>query len=414
MNIKNRTFWFVLSIPIINSIAANTANYSASDIYNTGTLRGLILALFFIYFVLSFYPKDLPSTVILASIYYLLFLVPFSSNLLTSLVGVVKYSLGILMFPIGYYYFNTFNKFKTLVKILIISLIIYLIFILISNFFNLGKYDYAAGTFYFGSGSVNITKDIFILTLLAPISFLLFPGSKRFLTLVYLIGFVVAIIGIKRSVLISGVLSILAYLYITRFRERQVKLIFGGAVLFIGILLIFPSVYDTFQKRVTAREDQLSFEEKVIEKETRYDETNQVLNAWKTGPLLFKLFGSEPFNDRYYYRTIRMLHTDYMVILSGTGAVGIFLWFYIYYAIFREKRKYAHLINSNRLLIEINAIFTALIFVQLFMSVSSTVYAISLRGFIFLFWGASLALMRSVYIDQIKVSQVADHKNRIE
>lgn len=414
MKIKNKTFWFVLSIPIINSIAANTANYSASDIYNTGTLRGLILALFFIYFVLSLYPKDLPSTVILASIYYLLFLVPFSSNLLTSIVGVLKYSLGILMFPIGYYYFNSFDKFKSLVKILIISLIIYLIFIGISNFFNLGKYDYAAGTFYFGSGSVNITKDIFILVLLAPISLMIFPERKRLLSFLYLIGFMVAIIGIKRSVLISGVLSIVVYLYITRFRARQVKLIFGGAVLFFAIFLVFPSVYDTFQKRVTAREDQLSFEEKVIEKETRYDETTQVLNAWTTGPLLFKLFGSEPFNDRYYYRTIRMLHTDYMVILSGTGAVGIFLWFYIYYAIFREKRKYAHLIYSNMLLIEINAIFTALIFVQLFMSVSSTVYAISLRGFIFLFWGASLALMRSIHVNQINRMLITDPTNSIK
>jgi MFS family permease len=402
MKKKNKIFWFVLTIPIINSIAANTANYSASDVYNTGILRGIILAFFFIYFVLSLYPKDFPSTVILASIYYLLFLVPFSSNLFTSMVGVLKYSLGILMFPLGYYYFNTFDKFKSLVKILIISLIIYLIFILISNFFNLGKYDYAAGTFYFGSGSVNITKDIFILVLVAPISLLIFPERRKLLLIFYFIGFVVAIIGIKRSVLISGVLSIFVYLYLTRFRARQVKLILGGVVLFLIILFVFPVVYDTFQKRVTAREDQLSFEEKVIEKEARYNETTQVLNAWITGSLLFKLFGSEPFNDRFYYRSIRMLHTDYMVILSGTGAVGIFFWFYIYYAIFREKRKYAKLIYSNRLLIEINAIFTALIFVQLFMSVSSTVYAISLRGFIFLFWGASLALMRSVQIDNNK------------
>jgi predicted membrane protein len=60
------------------------------------------------------------------------------------------------------------------------------------------------------------------------------------------------------------------------------------------------------------------------------------------------------------------------------------------------------LIYSNRLLIEVNAIFTALLFAQLFMSVSSTVYAISLRGFIFLFWGASLSLMRSIQNDNEK------------
>ncbi len=397
-----KSYWFVLSIPVINAIAANTANYSGSDVYNTGTLRAAILSVFFIYFVFTLYPRNFPSRVILSSIFYLLFLVPFSTNIPFSLFGVLKFSLGVFMFPVGYYFINTPEKYRTLMKSLLVALVIYLIFIVISNALSLGKYDYAVGTFYFGSGSVNITKDIFVLVLMAPVCFILFPSSRNWLILLFTIGFLVAVVGIKRSVLISTILSVLIYLYKTGFRSNQVRFVLGGTFLIVMILVIFPSVYALFVKRINAREDQLTLEEKKIEKEQRYGETTLVLKNWADGSLAFKLFGSEPFNDRQYYKAIRMLHTDYMVMLNGTGAVGIFFWFFIYAAIFMEKAKYRKIIRSYRLLIEIDAIFLALLFSQLFMSVSSTVYAISLRGFIFLFWGASLSLMKSFYTEYRK------------
>ena len=393
--VKN-SVWFILIIPVINTIAANTANYSTSDIFNTGTLRAVVLGIFFIYFISKMYPKDNPSTLILFSIFYMLFLVPFSTDKGISLIGISKYSLGVLMFPVGYYFFYTFERYKALILSLIISLTLYLIFIIVSNLLGLGKYDYAAGTFYFGSGSVNITKDIFILVLLAPIGLLLFPNKRNLLIILFLAGLIVAVIGIKRSVLISAILSIIVYLFKTHFRVRNVRLIIGAGALIIFTLLIFPSVFDIFKERVSAREEQLTISEGMIEKETRYEEALLVLNSWGNGSLMFKLFGSEPFNDREYYKARRMLHTDYMVILNGSGAIGIFIWFYIYYAIFIEKKRYRNIIKANNLMKEIDAIFTALLFAQLFMSVSSTVYAISLRGFIFLFWGASLSLMRSM------------------
>lgn len=403
MNNTNRINFFVLLIPIINTIAANTANYFNSDL-NTGTARAFILITFLIPFVLFRYPKNNPSIVILNSIIYLFILLIFSTDIVFSLNGIIKYTLGVLMFPVGYYYFNSLEKFKKLFKIFILILILYIINIIISNLFNLGTSDYALNTFYFGSGSVNITKEIFVLVLFAPISLYLFPSKRKLLSILYITALVVAIIGIKRSVLISAALSLIIYGYKIGISSRYIKILFFGSLLILTFIIIFPSLYNTFLIRLNAREDQLTLEEDKIEKEARYSEINLVFNTWKDETLIFKLFGSEPFNDRLYYKTNRMLHTDYMIMLNGSGVIGALFWFFILYSIFREKSKYAVFIRSKKLLIEINAIFTALLFAQLFMSISSTVYAISLRALIFLFWGASLSLIRSMYIQERNIS----------
>ena len=184
-------------------------------------------------------------------------------------------------------------------------------------------------------------------------------------------------------------------MFLTNFKGSYIKSIVVGIFLVLSILIIFPSIFETFIVRLNARESQLTLDEENIESEARFNEVLLVLNNWNDKSIYFKLFGSEPFNDRYYYKTLRMLHTDYMIMLNGTGIVGIFFWFYILFVIFKEKNKYKYLIHSNRLNIEMNAIFTALLFSQLLMSISSTVYAISLRSLIFLYWGATISLFRS-------------------
>lgn len=394
-------YYFVLLIPIINAIASNTTNYFKSEIFNTGNLRALIILIFLIPFILKKYPTIMPSKIILLSILYIINLTILSSNITTSLSNTIKYSISVLMFPVGYYYFNTIDKFKQLIKIFIITLIIYIINILISNIFNLGTSDYASDTFYFGSGSVNITKEIFVLVLFAPLSLLLFPENRKFLYFLYTIGFIISIIGIKRSVLLSAIVSVFVYGFLTRFKGGYIKSIIVGIFLLLSILIIFPSIYETFIVRLNAREAQLTLDEENIESEARYNELSLVLNNWVDKSINFKLFGSEPFNDRYYYKTLRMLHTDYMIMLNGTGVIGVFFWFYIFYVIFKEKNKYKYLMKSNILNIEVNAIFTALLFSQLLMSISSTVYAISLRSLIFLFWGSSISLLKYQHAKQM-------------
>lgn len=299
------------------------------------------------------------------------------------------------MFPIGYCYLNTPKSFKTLISLSILILIIYLLSIVISNIFKLGTSDYALDTFYFGSLGVNVTKEIFVLILFAPISFYIFPNRRKILGFLYLSGLIVAIIGIKRSVLISTILSVIIYGYLSKLSIKYLRFIIIGTILIVLTILLFPSIYNIFLLRLESREAQLLINEENIEKEARYNEWQVVTQNWIETSIKQKLIGSEPFNDRLYYKNGRMLHTDYMIILNGSGIIGLFLWFYIYWSIFKEKKiLYKHLKNE-RFFNELNAVFVILLISQLIISISSTVYAISFRSIIFLFWGSSLGLMQN-------------------
>jgi hypothetical protein len=70
-----------------------------------------------------------------------------------------------------------------------------------------------------------------------------------------------------------------------------------------------------------------------LEKQARYLEYFRVTDAWLNGSWSYKIFGSEMFNDRAFYRVKRMLHTDYMTILSGGGALGLLFFLGSYFSI---------------------------------------------------------------------------------
>jgi hypothetical protein len=140
--------------------------------------------------------------------------------------------------------------------------------------------------------------------------------------------------------------------------------------------------------------------EETIETEGRLSETEMVFGAWSTGSVRHKLAGSEVFNDRLFFKSKRMLHTDYMIILNGSGIIGLFLWFYLFVRIIKEKNRYYRLLKNHILFREMNAIFWVLLTAQLVLSVSGTVYAIELRSLIFLFLGAFLGTMRGYLKDK--------------
>ena len=75
----------------------------------------------------------------------------------------------------------------------------------------------------------------------------------------------------------------------------------------------------------------ISDDAETMEIEGRYWETEAVINAIKNDDLMHTLFGSEIFNEFDYFKTKRMLHIDYNVILNGTGIIGLFVFLLIYY-----------------------------------------------------------------------------------
>lgn len=396
---KNRSkhswqLYFVLAIPVINAIASNTTEYFASDIFNTGNLRALIIGLFAAWFVFTRIPNEgLPRFLLLYLGYYLL-LVLFATDRITSGNLYFKFLMGIVMLPIGYYYINSISRLELLLKVLLATLGLHVLNIIIANIFQLGTSDYLDETFYFGAGRVNITKNMLILVFMLPATMLFIRKYRKPVLILYVVAFLMTIIGIKRSVLISAAAGILTYLAVRQQFTLLIRTVLITSVAVLIMVFLFPGFIDLFRSRFEARGERVELSEETIETEGRLSETEAVFGAWKTGSFRHKLTGSEVFNDRLYFNTPRMLHTDYMIILNGSGLIGLFLWFYLFVRIIREKNRYYRGLRNHILFREINAVFWVLLVAQLILSVSGTIYAIELRSLIFLIWGAFLGTMR--------------------
>jgi len=317
------------------------------------------------------------------------------------------------MLPLGYYYINTVERLRLLVKVLFFTLVLHLLNIAVANIFDLGTSDYLDQTFYFGAGRVNITKNILVLVFMLPVTMLFVKRYRKTVLAIYLVGFLIAIMGIKRSVLISAVVGAITYLL----AKQRVTLLIRAALVTAGLgivmILAFPRLVGLFQARFEARGERVELTGETIESEGRVNEIGTVFKAWTAGSFKHKLIGSEVFNDRLYFNSKRMLHTDYMIILNGSGLIGFVLWFYLFARIIREKNRYYKFLRNHILFRELNAIFWVLIMTQLVLSVAGTIYAIELRCLIFLIWGASLGTMKGYLIRKStnRIAVPANFKN---
>src|SRR5690606_7141708 len=130
---------------------------------NTGNLRALIIGIFAAWFMFTRLPNESLSRFTLYYLGYYFLLVLFSTDRFTSGNLYLKFLLGVIMMPIGYYYINSIARLEVLLKILLFTLGLHILNIIIANIFALGTADYRDETFYFGAGRVNITKNILIL-----------------------------------------------------------------------------------------------------------------------------------------------------------------------------------------------------------------------------------------------------------
>ena len=385
---------FVIAIPILNAIATSTVNYFPETLFHPGILRATAVGLFIVWFIISGkYPNEKTSLYILLYLAFMFGLALFSSNLSKTMNDYLKIVLSMAMYPIGYYYFKTMDAFKKLNYIYFWVLVMFITDIIIANVFSLGSSDYLADSFYFGAARVNITKAMILLVFIAPINFLLVtPKHRKTLALIYVVGLLVALIGIKRTVLLSAITGFIIYLM---FSPHRTKILKGSIILIILIVTVFSYFLDVFFQRFQARENRIQLTEENLEEEARYNELELVMNAWVEGSVKHKLIGSEFLNDRAYYGTIRMLHIDYMIVLSGSGLIGIYMWFFVYFSIIKSKNKYYKYLRSDKFFQELNAVFWMLLIAQLLLSISGTIYSINIRSLLFLYWGAIVGLMRS-------------------
>lgn len=384
---------FVLAIPIINVVADSTQNYFSPGLASPGYIRALLLLLFIMLYFKDFLRKNSITYLIIFSLLYYLILSLFSSNFSYTLSIFLKFLIATLMFPIGYYYINSMHKLKTLLKIMIWVLGLYVISLIVSNIFNLGSSDYIDNTVYFGAGRVNITKGIIFILIIFP-AILKFENQRtnRYIYLIlFIIGLIFVFLGVKRSAILGLLIGYLIYLFFTPYKTKFIK---SFVALLAFIYLLSPLYYETLEKRIIVRKDEGRFDiNQAAKEEARIKELQTVSNAFREGNLSYKFFGAELFNGQAYFKTKRILHTDYATMLAGSGLIGFILFMIIYLMMITLNLKFLRKVD-NQDIKNILSISLGLIFALMMVGVAGTVQEISLRGIVFLFCGASYSVSR--------------------
>lgn len=390
---SRQQYYFALSIPLINVIANSTHGFSPRGIFSPGYVRTYLILFFIFLYFNKFYRNNRLNNVILITLIYYFILGFFSSDFTYSQSVFLKYFMTSMMLPIGYYYFNTIDRFKKLLNVYIAMLGVYLFFIVLANIFGLGTSDYAEETIYFGAGRVNMTKAMMILVLMAPLTLKFEKNRTRRIiyTIIYIISLIFILLGVKRGAILGLTIGSLGYSYLL---PNKTKVIKTAVVLGTILILASPLYYDTLIKRVSSRQEAGRFDvEQAKEEEGRFIEFYQVTERLSKGDIVFKLFGEEFFNSPALSKTGRMLHTDYMSILNGSGIIGLLLFLMIYFIILRNALYYYKIFKYHIYYREIAITVLAILFAVLVVGISGTVTSLGLRSIVFMFWGASLSVL---------------------
>ncbi len=109
-----------------------------------------------------------------------------------------------------------------------------------------------------------------------PVTMLFVKKYRKTVLAIYLIGFLVAIMGIKRSVLISAVAGIITYLL----AKQRVTLLIRATLILVdwdlSIIPAFPKLVSLFQVRFEARGERVELTEETIETEGRISEIRRL------------------------------------------------------------------------------------------------------------------------------------------
>lgn len=388
-------FSFVLFIPLLFAVAENTTGFFPGGTLNPGTIRGFIAAIFTTVFVFKGYPSNRTSLWFLSFVIYYTILTILSTNLTESFYGLFKFTIATLMYPIGYYFINSYKRFYSLTLSYLVALGIFLISIIIANVFKVGESDYLEDSLYYGAGSVNITKMTLVLLFAALNIFPVVKDKYRYLFFSFMgIATFFTVVGIKRSVLLSFIASIIIFLLFNRLKRGVTQLVVVSSFVLLFLFLLFPGGYELFYERFQARSEEIELTDESLEKEGRVNEYEMVIDAWVNGSIGHKLFGSELFNDRYFFNSNRMLHTDYMVVLNGSGIVGMFFWFFVLFLILLDGKHYWNYNKSDPRFRLLMVSFYSILCAQILMSVSGSIQGIGLRSFILLYLGAIVGTLR--------------------
>lgn len=360
-----------------------------------GNLRNIILTLFILYIIIRNKNVVLMNPWIVVFLVYTLFLVPLSSDPRNSIINYLVVFNSLLTFSIAFYLFKNLQQLSELNKFLIIMMFIFNANALLTSQLGIGRNIYG-GSFTLG-GFVHArlySGSVFLLLL--PIVIPLIK-SKTYRIIVFVFSavlYIFLLLSMRRTSFITPLLGYLVYFTISKNKSRVIISVLTLLIIVIGAFPIYKDVlFDQFLVRKTTLEAGLTTE-------YRYREIGIVWKETFSNPKA-ALFGKEIYNSVGNYNEglwgRRALHTDFAILLHGTGMTGIILYSLILIGILIGYFKYIFWYPKTGFANELNAVFVSLFVCMLFISLQGGLYAPTFRTLIFLYLGAILGIFKNQY-----------------
>lgn len=288
--------------------------------------------------------------------FLLLLIIVSSTQLLYSFSIYLKFIIGLLAFPLGFFLFGEKESVSNFWKFYKTLLVLFIINYIISNIFHFNnRYSDISGT-----SLGNIFEDgpyinICIATTM-PIFLSKEKWSKYLIVPAVMFALVLGVVLMKRTtilcMIVTGTLYWLISSYLTiRYKGNYVKKsVINRIILIILGTIALGTIVSYYQGKIVAQFEARAnrFQSNSLQKEARTLEWKAISDdILHNNSMKVFLLGKETFNVVGTYGNgkfgKRNIHDNYGIILNGTGIVG-FVWyffvnFYILFLFFKYSRR---------------------------------------------------------------------------
>lgn len=408
---KSEPFTFKLSsivvlFPLINILVVLVIGMYGKD--NT-TIQYVRAILFFlvIFFTIRLYGTETVSKTIIFFLAYIFCLLFAASDFFASFNIYLKVLITMLMYPVGYFVLNQYDKLIPFLKNFAIASFLLNVNYIYAQMFAVGRSGYLEDSFYYGYAGIGSTTTLAYFLLTTPLIADQYGNiwEKWFFRINIILSILFTFLVLKRSSILAFVIGYFVYILLTKQFKRYTKVVIGLA--FISVLSS-PLYLDTLLERYDARSAKIYNPTK----EGRYNDIIVSLKLLETEGLKYALFGSEPFNTPKFFGTRRQVHVDYANILISTGLIGLFLYLYIYWLMAMKFIKLSKFISINQFYKDKNlksnfkiliGSFFAVFSASLIVSISGGLHSVGDRAMLFLLLGSfSGILNRQVIMNTLQ------------
>ena len=395
----------VAYFPLICIIFDITVMHSVrvQGVSTIATYRGMITLLLLIFLWIKYVKLEKYFTPLLIYIFYLCFLFliksPSINSYLASFSHILKINISICLYPLAYYTIRDLKYLKKLNDALVLTLAIFIIYILVVNIFNIGQNMYVNidGDSYgtrgvinsgmLGGNSANILA--YIILLIPLINVTIHRKFKIVKNILFISAIIILALILRRSSIIIVIMGYLIYLFSIKNKPIYYKYI---ALIPIIFILTWPIYGDFLMNAIYLRGIE-TFQVEIVESEKRTIESTFILaKAISFQDPIYSLFGGNILTNPNIPGTslYRSLHSDYTVIVHKSGLIGLVLYLLILIAIIKHYYSLKKL-HYNDLL---STVFWILILTSSALAYPGRFTSITFRSIVFLYLGSILGIMK--------------------